>query len=345
MRRAALAAVAAVLSATTALGQGTTTEARIGAWEVMSYRNDAGEFRHCSTLANYRSGISFMVFLDKSFGWQMGFANTAWALQPGAQYPITYWIDNGVRIPAVAEVALPTFVAVKLIDNAALFDAFRRGRTLSVLAAGERFQFDLTNSSRALTAVAECTARYTAAASQNPFASETPSQGKGTASANVALKVEAATFTANLLSAAGIPDFSMLEEVPDVYQDYHSVFVAPGIVGGMKIMPEETESSLSTTIIAYVSDRCAGKAATARLPMSNSGVHIQAICEENGKKHESSYFILRRKRGGVYGVELTGVEIPPAATNTLPAPAQERPERSLTDLSGRLVEAGLNLTK
>ena len=323
---------------------GTTTEAKIGAWEIFSYRDDNTQhFAHCSTLVPYQSGISMMISLDKSFNWKMGFANTGWSLQVGAKYPITYWIDNGIQIPGEALVALPTMVVVPLINNIKLFDAFRRGRTLNVVAAGEQFKFDLTNSSRALKAVAECTVHYVSPTqtASNPFdGSARPGNG---ANSDTALKVEAATFTANMLSAAGVPEFQMVDEIPaqSPYGDYHSVFIAPGIVGGMRIFPEESESALSLQLMAASTQKCAGRAATAKLPMPGTGTHVQTLCDQDGVQRESSYFVLPRKRGGVYGIELTKDVIGQGALPTQPS----KPDLPISDVSGRLLEAGMKLAK
>jgi hypothetical protein len=134
----------------------------------------------------------------------------------------------------------------------------------------------------------------------------------------------------------------MVEVVPDDLKIFHAVFVAPGMVGGLVVGPSYDIGSATSELLSSASDGCAGRFASVRIPMASDGAHIQTVCETNTNgSQETSYFVIRRDKGGVYGFVVmpargqnAGVEAGPPMSS-LPPPA----DNSSTDLSKRLIEA------
>jgi hypothetical protein len=329
----------------------TRVEARIGAWDVVVGTDDAsGRFAQCLALVSYRNGINLIFSIDASFRWTMVLQNSAWRLSPGATYPINYWIDNGPTIPANAAVLDPDMVGVPLHDSTALFDLFKRGRNLTIQAAGSQFDFGLKDSSRALQSTLECTNRYAGSSGggSNPFSAAPASP----ANVDSSYKAEAAMFTANLLSAAGIPGFQIVETPPKGFENYHSAFVSPDLIGGLVIAPGFTVDAAANEMQAAFASGCNGKLATAKSPVEGAGTQVQVVCEHlDGLREEGSFFVIPRSKGGVYSVVITQAPAAPPAASSLPPTsspppsAPRAPSQAPNDISGKLLDASMKVAR
>lgn len=335
---------------------GSRVEAQIGAWDIVAATDDkTGQFTQCITFVPYKNGINMMFSIDAAFRWSMVFQNPSWRLNQGSKYPVNYWIDNSPTIPADAIVLAPDMVVVDLIGGDALFETFKRGHDLTLQAAGSEFSFGLKDSSRALQAALECTSRYAPAApgpGTNPFAS--PQQAMADANES-AYRVEAATYTANLLSSAGIPGFQIVETPPKGFEHFHSTFVSPGMTGGMIIAPSWTVESGANDMLAAFSKGCNGKLATAKTPMEGAGTHVQVVCEyTDGFREEGSFFVLPRPKGGVYSVIITqnapqpAAAPPPGTGGGAPVQSLPPPQSaglSPDDISTKMLDASAKMPK
>jgi hypothetical protein len=329
-------------------------EAQIGAWDIVAATDDrTGQFTQCITFVPYKNGINMMFSIDAAFRWSMVFQNPSWRLTQGSKYPINYWIDNSPTIPADALVLAPDMVVVDLFGGDALFETFKRGHNLTLQAAGSQFDFALKDSSRALQAAIECTSRYAPAApgpGTNPFATQQQAQAEADESA---FKIEAATYTANLLSSAGIPGFQIVETPPKGFEKFHSAFISPSMTGGMIIAPSWTVEAAANEMQAAFSQGCSGKLATAKSPMQGVGTHVQLVCEHSdGFREEGSLFVLPRPKGGVYSVIITQVPQtaagPPPAFGGSPVQALPPPQSaglSPDDISTKMLDASSKIAK
>jgi hypothetical protein len=74
--------VAALFVASGAVAKGPIGTIKVGNWTGGAYTNDVtGAFSHCAAGAPYLSGIVFLVSLDVSGGWTLGFVHQSWQLQ------------------------------------------------------------------------------------------------------------------------------------------------------------------------------------------------------------------------------------------------------------------------
>src|SRR5690348_16878391 len=95
--------LAVLLSALAVIG---SAEARgpygsisVGNWKGGAFTNDqTGTFSHCAASAAYQSGIIFLVMIDGTPSWSLGFAHDNWSLSGGQAFPIALTFDGG---PAV----------------------------------------------------------------------------------------------------------------------------------------------------------------------------------------------------------------------------------------------------
>ena len=86
----------------------------------------------------------------------MGLASKKWRLTPGDEYSIKYRVDDGRPDSVIAKAADNQTTRFK--DNADLFNAFRRGRTLHVRVQSTDLAFNITNTSLILDFLQKCVA-------------------------------------------------------------------------------------------------------------------------------------------------------------------------------------------
>src|SRR6187551_2897990 len=92
----ALVAAFCLLAATSpSIARGPYGSINVGNWKGGAYTNDqSGSFSHCAAGARYTSGIFFLVMIDGSGGWSLGFMHEDWKLVQGQAFPLTLTFDG-----------------------------------------------------------------------------------------------------------------------------------------------------------------------------------------------------------------------------------------------------------
>src|SRR6516225_5158173 len=140
-----------------AFAAGPIQPVKVGNWSGGSYTNDkTGAFSHCAAGAPYQSGIYFMVSVDKSFHWSLGFVSQAWQLTPGQNIPVDLTFDGHAQYHVYATAISAQLVEVPMPDNSALIRTFRAAKEMQPFAQGRVFPFVLTNTSEVLPALVAC---------------------------------------------------------------------------------------------------------------------------------------------------------------------------------------------
>jgi len=130
---------------------------RLAQWHVGAYASDlTGRFSHCAASAKDRNGIYLTYSFTTNSNWHMGLASKKWRLTPGDEYSIKYRVDDGRPDSVIAKAADNQTTRFK--DNADLFNAFRRGRTLHVRVQSTDLAFNITNTSLILDFLQKCVA-------------------------------------------------------------------------------------------------------------------------------------------------------------------------------------------
>ncbi|MEE2526605.1 hypothetical protein V0U79_09520 [Hyphobacterium sp. HN65] len=139
----------------------------INGWELRGANNSDGTYV-CSASIPYRSGIS-LAFVRSSSTFRIALQNEAWQLQEGERYSLTIRIDNRFNQSVTAHASGDQTLAIDYdwVPNSSLENALIYGNILYVNAQQADFQFELTNSSRAIPALNSCLQ----AGSRNPFSS------------------------------------------------------------------------------------------------------------------------------------------------------------------------------
>ena len=119
---ASLAMLAGICSADARGPYGTIS---VGNWKGGAFTNDqTGEFSHCGATAMYQNGIYFVVMIDGTPSWSLGFAHDSWKLSAGQAFPIGLTFDGGpvVNVPGVP--VNDKLVRVPMPDTSAFLSAF-----------------------------------------------------------------------------------------------------------------------------------------------------------------------------------------------------------------------------
>jgi hypothetical protein len=274
-------------------------------------------FSHCAANASYTSGILVLFSINRSYAWNMGFANPQWRLTKGQQYDIAFSVDGSPPIFAKAAAVRTEMVLVNLADSTQLFSQFRRGRMLQVGAANQVFSFSLDGTSALLPSLLNCVRQETTPVGEtNPFAAQQATRTTTTRtgsspvpaaapSSREAFQAEAAILGANILSEAGInAPLGPVETAVKVGAD--AVWAVPSnqLTGTIKIFDtiNLNDPSIPSVLIGRDAKDCKGAFLSGSLPESDGKaiLRIFTSCQEEKDSITVYYLAVPRPKGGIY---------------------------------------------
>jgi hypothetical protein len=280
----------------------------IGSWLGGAYTNDTtNAFNHCAASGSYASGITVTFAISQNFNWSMGFAHPAWRLQRGSVFDIAFTVDDTPPIIAKATALSAIVVEVPLDDSAELFARFRRGYVLRVAAASQVFSFNLTGTSQLLPALLTCAQNRGTVVrmASNPFDVKSSSSSGSNALQDAGAKAEATALAANLLSAAGVQGFTLLNpaEYPEIKGDAR--WIQGATFGTLNIYPKVTREELkniSAYLIGGDAKACKGTFFSGAIPDSAAAPfgRVFTTCQTGDNTLTSYYLAAPRKAGGAY---------------------------------------------
>lgn len=314
-RLALAAALALILTAADASAEA-IRNFRVGNWKGGAYTkaDNRREFNHCAALAKYRSGVSVILAVNRSYEWSMGFLNPRWSLTKGNSYDISFTVDGAAPIESKALAINGEQVEVKLPDSSELFNQFRWGRQLTVTTAGQEFGFRLTDTSELLPMLLECVNRYAgppARGGANPFerAGAAPAKPADKPAAappagDAAARAEATALAANLLAQSGINGFQILSPAETGTLKADAAWRAGAVTGMVKVVKTELRpEQISGSIIGSDAPVCRGRFLSESGPDKNAGAEMPRVftsCEDGADKWTFYYIGVPRPGGGYY---------------------------------------------
>lgn len=157
-------AVAVLLAAASfnlsAQARGPYGSINVGNWKGGAYTNDqSGSFSHCAAGARYASGIFFLVMIDGSGGWSLGFMHEDWKLVQGQAFPLTLTFDGQQPFSVHGVPIADKLVRVPMPTNSKLIAQFRKARAMTAYTQGQLFQFNLDQTGQLLPVLANCVAK------------------------------------------------------------------------------------------------------------------------------------------------------------------------------------------
>ena len=269
------------------------TSFRIGAWLGGAFTDDdTGRFNSCLATAEYNSGITMFVRIDRELLWEIGFLSNNWSFNEGERIRLRFRIDRSDWEDVVATAYSKNGVRIAMDGRAQLVKRFRGGRVFELRDSAETFRFDLTGTSRLMVALARCTeqqlarepstpadrnevARNRTPTPQTETADQTPQTNRratarqGTkqnarvtpnpeqSPAQVTdhmLVAEGTRILSNFIAKANLSDPEILppEDVPASLQFAHSVASAGGQIAFVLIVPHAANLPRKTVTSAIV---------------------------------------------------------------------------------------------
>ena len=139
------------------------TSFQIGAWLGGAFTDDdTGRFNSCLATAEYNSGITMFVRIDRELLWEIGFLSSSWSFNKGERIKLRFRIDRSKWENVVATAYSTNGVRIAMDGRAQLVKRFRGGRVFELRDNAETFRFDLTGTSRLMVALARCTEKQLA---------------------------------------------------------------------------------------------------------------------------------------------------------------------------------------
>jgi S1-C subfamily serine protease len=155
---AALLSMLAAVSSVEARGPYGTIS--VGNWKGGAFTNDqTGEFSHCGATAMYQNGIYFVVMIDGTPSWSLGFAHEGWTLSSGKAFPLQLTFDGQGPFNVHGIAITDKLLRVPMPDNSNLIAQFRKAKSMSAYAQGQLLQFNLDQTAQLLPTLANCVAR------------------------------------------------------------------------------------------------------------------------------------------------------------------------------------------
>ena len=318
-------AVGALLLTTSAEGKGPFGSIKVGLWTGGAYTNDAtGKFSHCAAGAPYLSGIFFMVVMDSSNSWGLGFAHETWQLQIGESFPIDLTFDGQAQFHVFGKALARNNVLVPMPGNSNLMTQFRKSSTMSAMAKGQLFQFKLDGTAQLIPTLANCVALVKAKGVTNvgdftavqapkpatPAPAGAPQVGTSlkpeTSQGQADLQIEAVELASNFILKAALQNPRVISraDTPAELASGGAAWRSDEASGFVRIIPAQPSLKgldVTAAVIAADAKECKGKFASARKSeLIDSDVVFQGLvsCEDSDGSRLSHYFIVPRSKGG-----------------------------------------------
>jgi len=293
------------------------SQVNLSGWILDAYTGKSGTFSHCALSTTYRSGISMIFSIASDYRWTVGWTSSSWKFEPGQKVEVSLFIDGDGPTTVVATAATSDYARASLPDSLDLFNRFRSGNRLIVVAQGNRYGFNLDGSYAALTETHACVKRYMAAAPAKapppmiaaPAAQPQPVK-PGAEQAAVERRLEATTFAANLLAQGDLSGFRILsaKELEDpalkALAAWEVIWVSDDIFGALRIAPSAASpSQLASTVMTVDSALCRDghfASGTSADDKSSAVTRLFTSCRTAKADWTARYVMIPRQDGGFY---------------------------------------------
>ena len=288
-----------------------------GVWQGGPDRDEDGRFLDCTMTAQAGSGILLAFVISRDGAWGLALADERWELNLGAVQDIELKIDAQAPVTTIAKVIDRHGILVPLANDDRLVSAMRNGKLLTISTETAPFSFELAGTSGALKELAACVAESLAAekTKQTDFeggrpdelaaVEGRPSAPQGRDPHRLFSESEAVVFAGELLSAAGIERYRLVDpsENPmpsfDVVWTYDNGIVAALV--GYKEMGAVDLDEAANAVMADDAKNCKGDFASGRkISQPAKLVSVKRLftsCRSAGKSVEIHYTLVKTRSG------------------------------------------------
>lgn len=311
-----------LISIATVEARGPYGSINVGNWKGGAYTNDqTGAFSHCVAGAGYDSGIYFMVLIDQSSTWSLGFQHPKWSFTSNQQFPIALTFDGQSPFYVQGVAIGESLVRVPMPTDSALIAQFRKAKAMTAFTQGQLFQFKLDQTAQLLPTLANCVSvvKQQGIANAGDFsikpaakaAAATPPAGgslkpSAPQNASPAMQIEAIELASNFILKTTLRNPRVLSraETPITVASHGAAWKSDEALGFVRIVPPMDGIKgldVASAVVATDAQDCKGKFSSGRTSeLVDSDVVFRGFssCEDSGGARLSQYFIVSRKKGG-----------------------------------------------
>ena len=319
-RRVVVATLLSCLTVfSTAEARGPYGSINVGNWKGGAYTSDhSGEFTHCAAGAAYDSGIYFVVTVDKSGGWSLGFLHPNWSLSNGEAFELALTFDGQRPFHVQGTAISDKLVRVAMPIDSVLVSQFRAAKAMTAFTQGQLFQFKLDQTAVLLSALANCVAvvKQQGIANAGDFSVKLAAKGalpsggrlKPAPPQNLPpdMQIEAIELASNFILKTALHNPRVLSrsETPVAFASSGAAWQSDEAVGTVRIIPPQQGVKgidVASAVVATDARDCQGKFVSGRTSeLVDSDVVSRGFssCEDSEGARLSQYFIVSRKKGG-----------------------------------------------
>lgn len=131
-----------------------------GVWQGAANYDDEGYFSDCTMTAEAQSGVLLGFVISKDFDWGLVLADETRSFDVGTRKAVLLLVDGREPIAAMAKVVDAHGILIPLENSDEVVEAMRAGKALRIATDGTEFSFELTGTSEAIAALAQCVTEH-----------------------------------------------------------------------------------------------------------------------------------------------------------------------------------------
>jgi len=131
-----------------------------GVWQGKANYDDEGHFSDCTMTAQAESEILLGFVISKDFDWGLVLADESRVFDVGTRKGVLLLVDGREPIAAMAKVVDVHGILIPLENSDEVVEALRDGKVLRISTDEKEFSFELTGTSDAIAALAQCVSEH-----------------------------------------------------------------------------------------------------------------------------------------------------------------------------------------
>ncbi len=267
----------------------------------------------CAATAANAKGMAITYAMNRQLRWYLSISNPDWSLTNGFSLSINLDLD-GRRFRGRATVIRNSGLQIEVDDRIGLFATLRISGQLRATAGGLSIEFDLTNSSEALSAVAQCALKQTMGVATSA-GRNAGTKGKAVLPEpprDATTHKEIVDFATAIRSFAGMGSFRLVQASDSMPGSLATVgWTAEAAAGAVTLLPAREapkSSDAARRAIQYEQRRCRGEyffAEDAAVQDRTEIARVYVACKMPESTAIAYYTAVPRPKGGAYVVTST----------------------------------------
>jgi hypothetical protein len=268
------------------------------------YQGPGKQFDRCFAASTNTNGIAISYAMDRQLRWSLTISNADWAFTNDFSLSVSLNLD-GRPFRGRAFMRENSSLQIEIEDQIALFATLRMAAKLRVTAGALAIEFDLANSSEALSAVAQCALKYVGSRGANSPVKGKPVRIESTRDGEA--QKEAVGFATTMKEYAGIGSFRVLATGDGLPGSIAAVgWKADSAGGGVTILPPSSAArviDVRNQLIELEQRRCRGEyffVTAVDIIEQIEVARVYVACKMTDSTAITYYTAVPRSKGGAY---------------------------------------------